>query len=222
MEVRVTDRARARFRVLLITDRKLAVARGVVQVCESALFGATQYPAGSVALQLREKDLEARDLCQLAKRLIPVCRRFGAPILINGRIDVAIAACADGVHLPADSFSPAQARKLLGPSRLIGISTHNTDEIIRAHDAGADFAVFGPVFKPNSKELRGSALGLNGLRDACRAALIPVYAIGGVTAERARKIISEASGVAVIGAVIGATDPARAMRELLAAAMPRR
>jgi len=222
MEVRLADRVRARFRVLLITDRKLAAGRDIVHVCESALFAATQCAVGSVALQLREKDLEARDLCQLANRLVPICRRYRAPILINGRIDVAIAACADGVHLPADSFSAAQARKLLGPSRLIGFSTHKTEEIVRAQEEGADFVVFGPIFTPNSKQLRGTAQGLAGLRAACRTALIPLYAIGGVTADRARKIIFDAAGVAVIGAVIGASDPARAMRELLAAALPRR
>jgi thiamine-phosphate pyrophosphorylase len=177
-------------------------------------------PAGSVALQLREKDLGARELCELANRLVPICRRYGVPILINGRIDVALAAGADGVQLPADSFSPAQARKLLGASRIIGISTHSFDEIIRAHQQGASFALFGPVFPPNSKGLFGAAQGLSRLREACRAAPIPVYAIGGINAERAREIASYASGVAVIGAVIGASDPSHAMRELLAATAP--
>src|SRR6516164_10808849 len=123
--------SRVRFRILLITDRKLAAARGIVEVCESALAGARQLPAGSVAVQLREKDLGGRDLCELANRLAPICRRRGVPLLINGRIDIAMAAGADGVHLPADSFSPAQARKLLGPSPIIGASTHSSSEIIR-------------------------------------------------------------------------------------------
>jgi thiamine-phosphate pyrophosphorylase len=212
--------SRARFRVLLITDRKLVAPRDVVEVCESALKGATQFPAGSVALQLREKDLDARDLCELANRLIPICRRYSVPILINGRIDVASAVGADGVQLPADSFSPAQARSLLGASRIIGVSTHSGAEIIRAHQQGASFALFGPIFPPNSKGLFGSLQGLNRLREVCRAAPIPVYAIGGINAERAREVISCASGVALIGAVIGASDPARAMRELLAATTP--
>ena len=211
---------RVRFRILLTTDRRLATPRDIVEVCESALAGATQLSAGSVAVQLREKDLGGRDLCELANRLAPICRRRGVPILINGRIDVAMAAGAEGVHLPADSFSPAQARKLLGPSPIIGVSTHSGSEITRAHQQGADFAVFGPVFAPNSKGLFGASQGVDRLREVCRAAPIPVYAIGGINAERAREVISYAAGVALIGAVIGAFDPARALRELLAATAP--
>ena len=165
-----------------------------------------------------------------------LCARFGAPLIVNDRVDIAIASGADGVHLPADSLAIADARRLLGRSRLIGVSTHDIGEV-RAAGAGSDFAVFGPVFDPLSKTGYGAPRGIAALRAACRAAAgMPVFALGGITAERAllladrRRRASRASGdraggdadsvvagVGVIGAVFGADDPAHAVKSLLGA-----
>jgi thiamine-phosphate pyrophosphorylase len=217
------------FKLYLITDRKLAESRGgLLAVVEAALSAASTTAAGSrgVAVQLREKDLPARDLYELARALLVVCARYRAPLLVNDRVDVAIAAGADGVHLAGSSYAVTDARTLLGPARLIGISTHAPAEIAAAAHEGADFAVYGPVFAPLSKPGYGSARGAESLGVACRAAgEMPVLALGGITAERVAELggataldeRSRAAGAAVIGAVMGADNPGAATRALLAA-----
>ncbi len=218
-------RRSARFRLYLITDRHLAAAGGgLVATVEAALAGASEIAApGAVAVQLRAKDLEARELYELACALRPRCSRFGAPLLVNDRIDVAIAAGADGVHLPSNSFEIADARMLLGPSRLIGVSTHHAEEVGAAASRSADFAVFGPVFDPLSKAAYGPAQGLAALADAVKAAgAMPLYALGGMTADRVAELAelepsARPSGIAVIGAVFGAAMPGAASRDLIRA-----
>ena len=133
-----------------------------------------------------------------------------------------MASGADGVHLPANSIAVADAQHLVGPSRLVGVSTHSAAEAAEAASAGADFAVFGPVWPPLSKPGYGSARGAESLGAACRAAAeMPLYALGGVTAERVQRLGAPSgtaaacggdrpAGVAVIGAVFGANDPAAA------------
>jgi thiamine-phosphate pyrophosphorylase len=205
------------FKLYLITDRKLTGGRGLVATVEYVLMAAAQAAAKpSIAVQLREKDLGGRALLQLANEMVRICRRYQVPMLVNSRIDVALAAGADGVHLPGDGIDPADARKLLGPSKLIGVSTHDDSEIKHAADAGADFAVFGPVFAPISKGAYAAPAGPEGLAQACHAATIPVFALGGITAARIDELReSGAAGVAVIGAVLGAGDPAQAVCKLL-------
>jgi thiamine-phosphate pyrophosphorylase len=213
----------ARFRIYLITNRELAAAAGGLPAAvEAALEAAAELePPGVVAVQLREKDLEARRLYELALTLGSICRRFGAPLIVNDRVDIAMATEADGVHLSSTSFTVHDARTLLGPSRLIGISTHNVEEVSAAVVEGADFAVFGPVYKPLSKDSYGPPKGLRMLKDAVRAAnAMPLYALGGIDASRAAEIAALESGcrplgVATIGTIFGAPDPAAAMRELL-------
>ena len=188
--------------------------------CEAALSAA---PPGTVALQLREKDLPARELYELALRLREVCTRAGAPLFVNERVDVAIAAGADGVHLPFNSIGVSMARRLLGPEKLIGVSSHSPPDVSGAAREGADFAVFGPIFDPISKPATGPAWGASGLEAACRAGAIPVFALGGITPERASELFASLdatarpAGVASIGAIFGADSPAIATAAMLAA-----
>jgi thiamine-phosphate pyrophosphorylase len=214
------------FKIYLITDRKLAAAHGgLIAMTEAAISAA---PPNTVALQLREKDLEARELLELARQLRIVCDRYGARLLVNDRLDVAIAARADGVHLPSNSFALADARALLGPDRLIGVSTHNDGEVVTASTGGANFVVYGPVFDPLSKSASTMARGADGLRAAIRVSSIPVFALGGITPARVRELRAKISiartehgeasqpfGVALIGAVFGSADAAAAMHELI-------
>ena len=184
-------------------------------------------PPDTVALQLREKDLDARELVELARQLRVICDRHRARLLVNDRIDVAIAARAEGVHLPANSFAVADARALLGLKRLVGVSTHDPAEVIAAAEAGADFVVYGPVFDPLSKGTYTIARGADGLIAACDTASIPVFALGGITATRVRELraqmpiangraqVTYPAGIAVIGSIFGVSDPASAMRDLL-------
>ena len=216
---------KARFQLYLITDRRLAAASGgLIATVEAALKGGAEIArSGAIAVQLREKDLEARELYELAIALRSICTRFGAPLIVNDRLDVAIAAGADGAHLASTSFDIADARMLLGPSRLIGISTHRPQEVTVAAENGADFAVFGPVYDPLSKGAYGPAKGLTALADAVKAAKgMPLYALGGINESRAAEIAalapsSRPSGIAVIGAVFGTTTPGAATRDLLLA-----
>jgi thiamine-phosphate pyrophosphorylase len=224
----VESRTTPRFRLYLITDRKIAAAHGgLVAQVEAALSAAsTCAPSGAVAVQLREKDLEARALYELARALRERCSRYGSALLINDRIDVAIAAGADGIHLPVNSFAVADARMLFGPSALVGLSTHQPEEVASAAEAGADFVVYGPVYDPLSKGRYGPARGAAMLDVACQAApAMPVYALGGITSERVHELYRAATleergrpaGVAVIGAILGADDVTKATRELLSA-----
>ncbi|HEY6300427.1 MAG TPA: thiamine phosphate synthase [Candidatus Binatus sp.] len=208
------------FRLYLITDRHIVKDGDLVAACEAALTAA---PAGSVALQLREKDLPARELYELALRLREICTRAGAPLIVNDRVDVAIAAGADGVHLPFDSIGVSMARKLLGPGRLIGVSSHSPPDVSGAAREGADFAVFGPVFDPLSKPATGPGWGASGLAAACGAGAIPVFALGGITPERARELFAsqeptgQPAGVASIGAIFASDSPALATAAMLSA-----
>ncbi|MBV8775524.1 MAG: thiamine phosphate synthase [Deltaproteobacteria bacterium] len=219
------DKSPARFRLYLITDRRLAAVNGgLIAAVEGALAaGAEIGPAASIGVQLREKDLEGRALYELALALERVCSRFGAPLIVNDRVDVAIAAGAHGVHLSSTSFAVADARTLLGSSRLIGVSTHNLEEVTAAAVNGADFAVFGPVYDPLSKGAYGPAKGLSALANAVTAAKpVPVYALGGINESRASEITTLPSnsrpfGVAAIGAVFGSANPGVAVRGILRA-----
>jgi thiamine-phosphate pyrophosphorylase len=142
---------------------------------------------------------------------------------VNDRIDVAIAAGADGAHLSSASFAITDARTLLGPDRLIGISTHSAEEVAMAAAHGADFAVFGPIYNPISKGAYGPAQGLTALVHAIKAAKgMPLYALGGINRFRASEIAAlpqatRPAGVAAIGAVFGASRPGNAARELIEA-----
>jgi len=162
-------------------------------------------PRGSVGVQLRQPGSTAQELLARARTLREICARSGAPFLVNDRADVAMAAGADGLHLPARGLSSADARALgIG---LIGVSAHSVEDVARASREGADFAVFAPVYDTPGKSGRGEAA----LASACRAAPIPVLALGGVDETNARRCIDAgARGVACIRSVLGATDPAAA------------
>ena len=172
-------------------------------------------PKGACAVQLREKDLSARAIYELACELRPVTRAFQAPLLINDRVDIAMAAEADGVHLTTNSISAQDARRLW-PEALIGVSAHSVEDVKKAAADRADFVVLGPIFATPSKAAYGSPLGLEPL--ALSKGILPVFAIGGVTAQNARDCLSAgASGVACIRAILGAQEIGQAARELWSA-----
>src|SRR6202030_1288532 len=180
-------RAKVSFKLYLITDRRVVRNGDLVAACERSLAAAQP---GDVALQLREKDLPARELLQLSLRPRDTCSRHRAFLLVNDRVDVAIAAGADGVHLPFDSVGVSMARKLLPENCVIGVSSHSPPDVAGATGEGADFAVFGPIFDPISKPATRPAWGATGLAAACRAGAIPVFALGGITPDRARELLA--------------------------------
>jgi thiamine-phosphate pyrophosphorylase len=197
------------FRLYLITDRTLvpdlpaAVGRALAGI-----------PPGAAAVQLREKDLSARALFELAAALRPICRARNAPLLVNDRLDVALAADLDGVHLGGGSVDVSDARRLLG-ERLVGVSCHGEAEL--AARAGADFATFGPAYLTPSKARYGAPVGLAPLAAAATRG-VPLYALGGVgIAEAPEAIRAGATGIAAIRAWLAAPDPAVATAGLYAA-----
>ena len=199
------------FDLYLITDRRsLPPGRDLLTVVAAALRG------GVRAVQLREKDLSAAELYPLAQELRQLTRTFSAKLLINDRVDVALAVNADGVHLGAHSLPVAVVRRLIGDQRLIGLSTHHPDEVHRAAVAGADFVTFGPVYATPSKLAYGPPVGLEALAGVCADASLPVFALGGVTVERLAELGAVGCHrVALIGGILQAGDPEKAARELL-------
>jgi thiamine-phosphate pyrophosphorylase len=155
--------------------------------------------AGVTWIQIREKDLSARALFELAEAALQLPNPHSCKLLVNSRVDVALAAGAGGAHLPSGSPSPRTWRAILPAAFLIGVSCHSVEDVRQAEAEGADYAVFGPVFPPRSKIARADPRGLEGLRRATAAVRIPVLALGGVTGENSDACVSAgAAGVAGI------------------------
>jgi thiamine-phosphate pyrophosphorylase len=214
------------FRLYLVTDRRVLKAGSL----ESAVHDACK--AGVGAIQLREKDLDAKSLHHLAVGLRRITAESHTALFVNDRVDVAMAVDADGVHCPESGFTPAAARRVIGMRRpkdesfpprvrptdgehaLIGASTHSVEAAIHAEKDGADFITFGPVFETASKLHYGEPQGLEKLREVSSSVRIPVFAIGGVTSERAKVCVAEGAwGVAVVSSIFASTDIGRAVRE---------
>ena len=197
-------------RLLVVTDRHQTKGRPLVPLLQRVLT------AGTSAIQLRERDLSARELVTLAREVQAVTASSKSQFLINDRVDVALALEGVGVHLRSNSLPLPVARQMLGSQRLLGISVHAVEEAVQAEAAGADYIVLGPIYETPSKQTFGPPLGIHTLEKACELVRIPIIGIGGVTAARAREMRrAGAFGVAVITAILGADDVESATRELL-------
>ena len=185
----------------LITDRRQIKGSPLVDVLREAFKG------GLKMVQLREKDLPGKALYELACEVKELAEDYGAKVLINDRLDVAIAAELDGIHLPSNSFTITEARRILSEERIIGVSAHSPDEAFTAEREGADFVTFSPIYYTPSKAGYGKPQGLESLEEVCSKVNIPVYALGGIKRENVRDVMGRgASGVAMISAILGAED----------------
>lgn len=193
--------------IYLITDRRQVDGRGLVPAVAAALRG------GIRAIQLREKDLPLPVLLALARELRELTARAEASLLINGRIDVMLAVGADGVHLRSDGLPTRAVRRVIGPRKVLGVSTHSMAEAQRAEDEGADFVTFGPVYETRSKAGYGRPVGLAALEAVCRRLRVPVYALGGITRANIREALGAgACGVAMISEIMSTGDSFAAAR----------
>lgn len=191
--------------VYLITDRsRLAQARCTLSALVSFLDRA--FEAGVDMAQIRERDLSARDLFLLARRVTRSARRHKARLLINDRADVAASAGA-GVHLTTRSMRADAVRRAFGSEMLIGVSTHSMGEALEAESGGADFIVFGPVFETASKKIYGPPVGLAALGEVASRLKIPVLALGGINLDNFKSALDRgARGVAAISMFADAKD----------------
>ena len=198
------------FDLYLVTDRNQTGGRDLLWVLERALEG------GVRAVQLREKDLGGRELFVLAEKTKRLCERYQANLFVNDRVDVALGVDADGVHLGGDSMPVRAARELLGAEKLIGVSTHSINEESEAEREKADFILFGPVYFTASKAAYGEPQGLGRLKKVVEKISLPVYAIGGVKAGNIAEVKETGvRGIALISAVLSASDPRAATRRIL-------
>jgi thiamine-phosphate pyrophosphorylase len=159
-----------------ITDRKQL--GGIEPLLECI---ARNLAAGVDLIQIRERDLSARELCALVHRALALSNPHGAKILVNDRADIAIACGAHGVHLPSASIEPRVLRSFVPGGFIVGVSCHTREEVLAAEREGAGFVVFGPIFNPLSKLTSSRPLGLNELAIAAKMTSIPVFALGGIT-----------------------------------------
>jgi thiamine-phosphate pyrophosphorylase len=197
-------------RLLVVTDRQQTTGRPLVSLLQRILTVAEP------AIQIRERDLSARELVALVREVQAMTVSHRSQLLINDRIDVAMALEGVGVHLRSNSLPVSVARRLLGAERLLGTSAHAVEEAVQGESQGADYIILGPIYETPSKQLFGPPLGIRTLEKACRLVSIPVIGIGGVTAARAHEMRrAGAFGVAVITAILSAADVESATRELL-------
>jgi thiamine-phosphate pyrophosphorylase len=194
----------APFRLLYVGSTDVSGRDGFLPLLEAVLRG------GADAFLLREKRMGGRELLSLAREARARTAVTGALLLVSDRIDVALASGADGVLLPENSFTPKDARTLLGPGPLVGRSVHDREGALRAERAGADFLVVGPVFETPGK---GPALGLSKAAEIPPAVGVPCLAVGGIDPERYPSILSAGfDGAAAIRALAAAPDPEAAAR----------
>jgi thiamine-phosphate diphosphorylase len=193
--------------LMLITNRDRLRGRRLEEVCSQAVDG------GVTTVQLREPGLRGGDLYDLAVTVHAVVRGR-ALLIVNDRVDVAVAAGADGVHLPEHSMPLQRLRDYAGDACIIGRSVHSVEAAVRAEREGADYLLAGNVYETASKP-GAPAAGPGLVRAVAEAVRVPVLAVGGITAERvAETVAAGADGIAVIGAVLDADDPAHAARRL--------
>lgn len=197
-------------RLYLVTDRGLSMGRDMVDIVREAVAG------GVTMVQLREKDCSMRDFVALGRELVALLRPLGVPLIINDRVDVALACDADGVHIGQSDMPFDIARRLLGPDRIIGLSVESMDDIVAANALDVDYVGVSPVFATSTKTDTARPFGLDGLREAVRLSVHPTVAIGGMNARTAADVMAcGTDGIAVVSAIVSAESPREAARELI-------
>jgi len=193
----------------LVTDRLLSRERPIEFIVEQAVKG------GVTMVQLREKNCSTLEFVKLAISLKKLLAHFRVPLIINDRLDVALASDADGLHIGQEDMPCNIARKILGNDKIIGLSVESFDQALEANNLDVDYIGISPVFVTGTKPELTSALGLAGIRKISSVSKHPVVAIGGINAKNAAEVLmAGADGLAVVSAIVSADDPMKAAREL--------
>jgi thiamine-phosphate pyrophosphorylase len=199
------------FKLYLITDRKLFNAH-----CSMYLEIETVLEAGVKAIQLREKDMPARELLDMAYWMRELTNEYEAKFFVNDRVDIALAVKADGVHLGRNSIPVHAVKKICGGRLLIGVSTHSPDEAVQAEKEGADFITLGPIYKTPSKLKYGPPIGVDALKKVKSLSSLPVFAVGGIKIEKVKEVMDAgADGIALISAILSAENIGKTTEEFL-------
>ena len=197
------------YSLYLVTDRSLSKGRSTAEIVAAAVAG------GVSCIQLREKSCGTRDFLNEALALQPLLKSRNLPLIINDRLDIALAIEADGVHLGQSDMPIGMARKIAGDSLIIGISAESVDDALRAEQEGADYIGISPVFSTPTKKDTVPPLGLEGVRQIRALVDIPLVGIGGINSDNAESVLAAgADGIAVVSAIVSAADPAGAARKL--------
>jgi len=193
----------------LVTSQSLSAGRSTIEIVRAALAG------GVKLIQLREKEMSLREYVGLAERVRAMTLKAGCLLIVNDRVDVALAVGADGVHLGQDDFPLPEARKL-APDMIIGSSTHNVDEALRAQHEGASYINIGPLYPTGTKVWAGAYLGLDGLRTIAAVTRIPFTVMGGIKQAHIPGLMEAGARIiALVTAVTAAPDPEIATRDLM-------
>jgi len=197
------------YSIYLVTDRGILQGRDLLDAVAEAIEG------GVTLIQLREKEVSSREFYQIALKVKDLAHSRGVPLLINDRLDIALAVNADGLHIGQEDLPLKVARKLLGPDKIIGLSVSNLEDAVQGEKEGADYLGAGAVYPTTSKDVSESPIGPDGLKKIKDAVSIPVVGIGGINLFNIEEVKrTGVDGVAVISAIMGAPDIKDAARKL--------
>ena len=198
------------YSVYLVTDRELARGRTTLEIAGAAIRG------GVSCIQLREKMCSTREFIDESLAIRSLLARHGIPLIINDRVDVALAVKADGIHLGQKDMPCRMARQIIPESMIVGISVESLDDAIAAQKDGADYLGVSPIYPTPTKTDTAQPLGLEGLRSIRSEVDLPLVGIGGLNADNVEAVIHNgADGVAVVSAIVAADDPEAATRDLI-------
>lgn len=200
------------YRVYLVTDRDLCLGRPLDEVVLAAVRG------GAGAVQLREKHATSREFLELARALASRIQPLGIPLIINDRADIALACEAAGLHVGQSDLPPEDARRLMGPNAIVGLSVETREELLAAESLDIDYVGLSPIFATPTKTDTHTPWGLDGLRWAREHSPLKLVAIGGIHARNAAEVVAAgAHSLAVVSELCSAPDPEKAARNLLTA-----
>ena len=193
----------------LVTDRSLSIGRSIGYIVEKAVEG------GVTMVQLREKYASTKDFLLLAQMLKIILRPYGVPLIINDRLDIALASDADGLHIGQGDMPYQIARKLLGKDKIIGISVENINDVHETNLLDVDYIAISPVFSTNTKTDTKQPFGIEGIREVMAITRHPAVAIGGINISNAAEIIATGvDGIAVVSAIMSAENPFKVAGDL--------